>query len=199
MFDPQNNAWWEANGTPLNADECRRFFISGREDELHFVGQYDDYNYAEMKSSWVIYFYHLVYPCNSHFFEEAPEGAPKDCEFICDGIVPELYFQKNPQNRFITNDEREAFPQLNKTKISIRHTKSSLTDTLRIILTHTMPFFDKFLVRINGAEWKESEADFLWPLAEKENTIEAKAINLAGIEGKTSRIVLYNNIKLTGE
>ncbi len=199
LFDPQNNAWWEAEGVPLNAQECRRMFINDREEDMQFIGQNDEYDYNQLKSSWIIYFYHLVYPYNNHFFEKAPEGSLKDCEFISDGVVPELYFQKNPQNRLITSDEREAYPQLNKTKISLRHTNMSPTETLKVILTHTMPFFDMFMVRINGENWKKSEAEFLWPLAEDENTIEVQAVNLAGFAGQVSRIVLKNNIKISAE
>jgi hypothetical protein len=57
-----------------------------------------------------------------------------------------------------------------------------------------MPFFEKFLVRINGSEWNESKDEFPWILNKGENIIEAKAVNLAGVESKLSRMVLRNNI-----
>ena len=89
----------------------------------------------------------------------------------------------------------DGYPQLNQTTIQLQHTNfRSPSDTHDVILRHTMPWFQKFLVRINGADWKNSEPDFLWVLEAGENTIEAKAINLAGVEGSTSRIVLRDNI-----
>jgi len=68
------------------------------------------------------------------------------------------------------------------------------SDTLQIKLKHTMPYFDKFLIRINGSGWENRGDSFVWVLRKGLNTIEAKAVSLYGIEGRISKIVLKNNL-----
>ena len=65
---------------------------------------------------------------------------------------------------------------------------------MSVILAHTMPYFDMYLVRINEMDWEEVEDTFQWVLNEGVNIIEAKAVNVAGIEGRTSRVILRSNL-----
>jgi hypothetical protein len=101
-----------------------------------------------------------------------------------------------PQNFSLSSDREYLYPRFNQTSIALRHTNfNSPSDTLNVSLNHSMPWFDKFMVRINGGEWKTSKDNFHWVLAKGDNVIEAKAINEAGIEGKTSLIRLKKNIQ----
>ena len=111
------------------------------------------------------------------------------------GTIPELFSQGMPNRLPLSSDCEYFYPQLNQTSIRLRHTNArSPSDTLGVTLVHTMPWFTKFLVRINGGEWKVSDDQFPWVLAKGENSIEAKAVNAAGIEGGISKIRLKNNI-----
>jgi len=200
LLDGQNNAWWESKGVPLSASECRHLFVNGREDEMSFVGQHKELDYPAMKREWSVYFYHLRYSYNNSYFKTISPGENLSFELISDGVTPELFSQGWPDNKSITDDYEDAYPRLNQTKITLGHTnQNSPSDTLEVILTHTMPYFDKFMVRINGSDWKESPDTFKWVLSKGENTIEAKAVNLAGIGGRRSRIVLRNNIGATSK
>lgn len=200
LLDGQNDAWWESNGMPLSAYECRQLFVNGREDELQFIGQHKEADYPGMKPAWDAYFYHLTYGYHNLFFQPLPQGQEYGLDLVSGNVTPELYFQRSPNNQTITDDYEDIYPQLNQTKITLRHTNLRVpSDTLEVVLTHTMPYFDRFMVRINGSNWKESSDTFIWMLNKGDNTIEAKAVNLAGIEGKPSRIVLRNNIATSGE
>jgi len=195
LLDGQNDAWWESGGVPLNAQECRQLFVNDREGEMRFVGQLKDINYASLESEWSVYFYHVTAGYHHAFFKEAFGEDRWGTELLAENVIPELYFQKSPKPAIVTNQTEEFYPPLNQTSIGLRHVNwKSASDTLEVSLAHTMPFFKRFLVRSNGGEWKESKNVFQWALKKGDNVIEAKAINLAGIEGRTSRIVLRNNI-----
>ena len=195
LLDGQNNAWWEHNGIPLSAVECRNLQIGGRDSEMVFAGQNREFDYSAQKPYWASHFYHLEMGNQYSFFGPPRRIGVKYYQLIAEGMIPELYSRGVPDSPELSDDEREAYPQLNQTAISLLHPdESSRSDTLRIVLRHSMPWFAGFRVRLNGADWKETGASFLWALRPGENTIEAKAVNSAGIEGKTSRIVLRNNI-----
>ncbi|MFI5250873.1 MAG: transglutaminase domain-containing protein [Bacteroidota bacterium] len=195
FFDGQNDAWWEAGGIPLSADECRQHYIHGDDSGIVFVGQNKGYDYGKIKSDWFPYFYHVDLSNNFAFFDSSIIRNKRYFEFTTDETIPELFSQGMPQNISLSSDREFLYPRLNQTTIHLLHTNlSSPSDTLNVIMTHSMSWFDKFMVRINGGEWKISEDQFQWLLAKGENTIEAKAVNTAGIEGRISRIQLRNNI-----
>lgn len=200
LLDGQNDAWWESGGIPLSAYECRNLFVNGKDDEMNFVGQHQKFDYPAMKPEWSVYFCHLRYSYNNSYFKTISPGQSLSFEFLSNRIMPELFFQGWPDNTQVTDNYEDAYPRLNQTKITLRHTnQNSPSDTLEVVLTHTMPYFDKFMVRINGSDWKKSEDTLRWVLDKGENTIEAKAVNLVGREGRPSRIVLRNNIGTLSE
>jgi hypothetical protein len=199
LLDGQNDAWWESDSIPLSAYECRHLFVNGKEDEMKFVGQHKEFDYSAMKPEWTVYFYHLGYSYDNSYFDTVSHGQSLWFRLVSDGIIPELFNQGWPEEVRFTDDYEEAYPRLNQTKVTLKHTnRDTPSDTLKVILTHTMPYFDKFMVRINGSNWKESSDTFIWVLTKGDNSIEAKAVNLAGIEGRPSRIVLRNNIGTLG-
>lgn len=196
LLDGQNDAWWEHYGIPLSAQECRHLLVSGRDSEMTFVGQDKDVDYAGGKTYWVSHFYHLGIGNYYAYFDPVNQVKSRYCEYVDDEITPELYSRGMPDSPPLSSDYETIYPQLNQTTIRLKHINfQSASDSLHIVLNHTMPWFDRFMVRINGSEWKESSGDFVWMLEKGENTIEAKAVNLAGIEGKTSKIVLRDNIE----
>jgi hypothetical protein len=195
LLDGQNDAWWERSGSPLSAQDCRHLLVTDRDSEMTFVGQDKDVDYAAGKTYWGSHFYHLGIGNYYAYFDPANHVKPGYCEFLDDEITPELYSRGMPDSPMLSDDYGLSYPRLNQTTIRLKHVNTRApSDSLRVVLTHTMPWFEKFLVRLNGSEWKESANDFVWVLEKGENTIEAKAVNMAGIEGKTSRIVLRNNI-----
>jgi len=182
FFDVQNNAWWEHDGMPLSAHECHRLFIDGREDELNFVGQHKQADYAQTKPVWSAYFYRV----NNYWMGQ-------NLFLISDTITPQLMYQGRIHNLTVTDQYDRAYPRLNRTKITLRNERPESLDTFTVILSHTMPYFDRFLVRIDEKEWEETSDTLQWVLKNGTNIIDARAVNSAGIAGKPSRIsVRYN-------
>ncbi|MCX6827436.1 MAG: transglutaminase-like domain-containing protein [candidate division Zixibacteria bacterium] len=196
LLDAQNDAWWESGGIPLSAFECRRLFVNDKGNDLVFKGQRKENDYSLMKSEWIVYFYHLFYYDDPGLKDSKGYSG---LELVTDSITPELFTETVPSTRGAVIDSYdEVYPRLNQTKISFRPINIKMpSDSLEIVLSHTTPYYDKFFVRINGADWKESNDTLLWILDKGVNVIEAKAVNAAGIEGKISRIVLRNNIGST--
>ncbi len=182
LLDVQNNAWWEHEGVPLNAYECHRLFTGGRESELQFVGQHENVDYAKMRPIWSAYFHHVV----SYWMGRG----------LClleDTSEPQLVYQSHFENLVVTDQHDEVYPSLNRTKITLRGDRNGDLDSLTVVLDHTMPYFDRFLVRIDQKEWQSAAETLTWALKDGRNTIEAKAVNVAGVEGRPSRIVLLRN------
>lgn len=198
LLDGQNNAYWKHKGILLNAHECRLLFINGKENEMEMVTQLKNVNPERMKTSWAPHFYHLKHSFDNTFFREDSDQSSHSkyrLEFLTKGIHPEIYFQGRPQNIIYLDDENEVYPVLNQTSIRLFHSDMEKpTKVLKVIPLHTMPYFEKFQVRIDEGDWMDKKETFLWTLKDGLNTIEIKAVNLLGIEGKTSKIVLKNNI-----
>lgn len=183
LLDVQNNAWWEHDNIPLSAYECHQLFTNGEEGELEFVGQHEQFDYPLNKPTWVAHFYRVI----NYWM-----GA--NLQLVSDAVTPELLYQLNPQNHELTDQYDKVYPRLNQTTITLRNNQKDSLDNMSVILAHTMPYFDIFLVRIDEMDWEEVEDTFQWVLNEGVNIIEAKAVNVAGIEGRTSRVILRSNL-----
>jgi hypothetical protein len=195
LLDGQNNAWWEHDGVPLNAVECRNLYANGRDSEIVFVGQQKDIDYTQAKAYWISHFYHLELGNYYAFFDTKQLSKRRYFQLVTDGVMPELFSRGMPDSPPLSNDEQNAYPMLNQTNISLQHmNERTPSDTLEIRLRHTMPWFATFMVRINGSDWKQSNDTLVWILKPGENSVEAKAFSLAGIEGRARKIVLRNNI-----
>ena len=76
---------------------------------------------------------------------------------------------------------------------TINHAQIFLSATarpaeLRVQLDTVTPNFAAFRVRLDGGEWKDSEADFSWTLHPGTNTLEVKPVNAFGLDGITTVI-----------
>ena len=61
--------------------------------------------------------------------------------------------------------------------------------TVQVVLSHNMPRFDCYEVRINGnGGWQKYYGDFLWELTPGKNSIEVRAVNQYGIPGSSSSL-----------
>lgn len=182
LLDGQNNAWWETDSIPLSAYECHQLFTSGQEDKLKFVGQHENYDYNANKPNWDIYFYHVF----NYWMGE-------DMQLVSGTDTPELVYQLSFENSDITDQYDKVYPSLNRTTITLRNNHTGSFDSLTVILSHTTPYFDHFMIRTDNAKWEESSDTIPWVLHQGANTIEAKAVNATGVEGKPSHIVVRYN------
>jgi hypothetical protein len=192
VLDGQNDAFWVADGTPLGAVECQRYWLDGRLDELTFVGM-RGYDYEKKKSSWAPYFQHVKCDAYNIYFDTSATRHSEVLEYLQDGVIPEIYFQGYRSTCRRTSDLGLFNPPLNQTYISIKQVGGREVDTLTVRLSHTMPFFERFLVRIDDGDWQEMPNEFAWPLNPGDNALQARAVNKAGVQGRPSRLVLRNN------
>ena len=183
LLDPQNDAWWESDQRPLSAVECRDRHLEGRDSDLRFIGQHKDADYSKLQEQWVTYFYNLSFPYDTAYVVLVGEHC-----------LPEIFFGGAPDNTPIVHNSEALYPSLNRTAIELIHPSEKASDTLIVRLAHTMPYFDKFVVRIDDGDWVESVAEFRWILNDGLNSLEAKALSRSGVEGRPSRIVLMNNL-----
>ncbi len=182
LLDGQNNAWWQSDSIPLSAYECHQLFTTGKEDQLKFIGQHQGVDYDAIKPSWVVYFYSVF----NYWMGE-------NMQLVSETVTPELVYQGFFENSYITSEFDKVYPSLNRTNITLRNDRAGSFDSLTVVLAHTMPYFDHFMVRIGNANWEQSPDTLQWILSEGADTIEAKAVNAAGVEGKPSRIVVRYN------
>jgi len=111
-------------------------------------------------------------------------------------FTPKLFYQMNPQNYEIADRYDRVYPHLNRTGITLRIDRREVPNEMKAILSHTMPYFDRFQVQIDETGWKEAGKSLPWNLHEGINIIEARAVNKAGIIGRPSRIVVRNNLDI---
>lgn len=192
VLDPQNNALWQASGRPLGAAECRDYFLSRREDELEFAGRTAGWNYAILRPEWIVYFHHLVFADDNRSFARAADDR---YELLAPGVMPELFFQGAPWSVRYTTDAAQAYPPLNQVRIRLQHVNPDApADTLRVVLEHTMPWFDRYVVNRNGQTGELRAGEFDCPLIPGDNVLEVRAVNRRGVEGPPARLVLRNNL-----
>lgn len=192
LLDGQNDNWWvDGDGSVLSADECRWLLLDSSNATLRMVGQSDDRNYENLTRTWRRYFHHLVYNTNETYFGD--DGHGKRFEYLSAGVMPELYFQGYPRNLSYLSDSSFAYPSLNQTSITLLH-PGKPGDSLKVTLRHSMPFFDRYEIRVDQGGWIRSDSIFVWRLHPGENGIEARAVNKAGIYGKTSRVLLQSSL-----
>jgi hypothetical protein len=193
ILDAQNNAWWTAGaGSPLSADECRQLYVTGQGERLHMVSQHADWEHERQARFWAPYFHHLDFETQEVYF--GPRIGSHRFEYLAAGVEPELYFQGYPRNLVYTSDRDLAYPTLNQTTVSL--TRAARTgESVDVALAHTMPFFASFEVRFDDREdWSSTTDRFTWQLEPGHNVLEVRAVNLAGIRGRASRVVLFSNV-----
>jgi hypothetical protein len=68
-------------------------------------------------------------------------------------------------------------------------------ETAVIRLSHTMPNFKNYEVRLNGAEtWKEYPGDFLLKIPKGRSTVEVRPVNKWGLRGAPSTVEFSNQV-----
>ncbi len=197
LFDPQNNGYWKTGNEILNAMEIRELRLNNKEKDLKFIIDQNEIESSKLKETWAQYFYHLRYPISYGFLKHNYQStaSPNRVELLRNGIIPAVFVGKWIFNLQWTSEADKIYPKLNQTGISLNHTNQfKLERKFNVQLTHTMPFFDHYFIKIDQEPWKKTFDKFIWELQEGKNELQAKAVNKMGVEGKISNIVLRNNI-----
>lgn len=71
-------------------------------------------------------------------------------------------------------------------QVSFAAKYGKLPNTVDVRMGSVTPYLEKFLVRIDGGEWKASEPVFTWTLHPGKNRVEMRTRNTSGVEGIVS-------------
>jgi hypothetical protein len=149
---------------------------------------------VDERKQWGPYFEHL-----SFLFENIqPESAqsanqrPQEkVDLLYPGERYELLFQGTvDKSRHVqTRATEKVYPVLGRVHADIE-AQSPGKPELKLALTHSMPWFARYRIRINGRESTSTSASFVWPLVPGKNEVVISAINTRTVEGKPTSIVV---------
>jgi hypothetical protein len=200
MFDPTFEIYIEKHGVPLNSLEIRsEWFKNGGEDLVYVKGA-DQQRFSKadlpisypgtgftVNESYPDWYSFLMFYGNADLIDRGADSG-KDCFMIVDE------HNKNVQwhTREVPKDLRDAYWSLGDAKMKII---SKGRGFLSVQLETNTPDFDTFLLKMNGGDWKETTAEFVWPLKNGQNKLSVTTRNKAGVRGPENSVTLEH----TGE
>jgi hypothetical protein len=136
-----------------------------------------------------------IWPRNDYF--EQPGPYP-----IWDGVSSfrwddRLWYLDNrvqyvPEFSKYSDRDSDFYPSTNQCFIQPEYRGR---ETAVIRLSHTMPNFKNYEVRLNGAEtWKEYPGDFLLKIPKGRSTVEVRPVNKWGLRGAPSTVEFSNQV-----
>jgi hypothetical protein len=195
VTDGQNNATWQVEGVPLSANEIRDARIS-RPDRLRFVRGASTWGPVapepEQRSAWVDYFEHLSFRLEN----VQPGGSDPSAETV-DLLHPaekyEPLFQGTVvENHVQTSSVERIYPQLGRVHVDVAAITLGKAE-LRLTLSHSMPWFAHYRVRERGRENVTKAGAIVWQLEPGANEVVISAVNVQGVEGKPTTLVVEFN------
>ncbi len=193
-----NAAFHERNATPLNTLETHIIVNEDKMDEIWIVpvGIHAKVNATEAAEN------HLLGPKEI----EARFGIPLRNNYLTSWLPGELehgfiqfhydgylWWKDTPipkyeEYTYHSSHPRDFYWTLNQARIFL--VTGDHKEKLNVILDTETPNFEKFQVRIDGKEWRDSPSDFIWKLHNGDNTIEAKPVNKFQKDGIISKIII---------
>lgn len=196
------SSYYEKDGQPLNSLEMHRETQAGNNDKIWIVpagGQYDKLpSVDEIGKDGMLgalcWKPRFGIPLRNNFLTSLMPGELEHgfMQYHYDGF---LWWKDTPvpvyeEYTYQSSHPRDFYWTLNQTQIFFNATQSP--DELNVTLDTVTPNFDKFLVRMNDAEWKEPGSEFTWKLHSGENTISVKSVNKFKRDGIVSKIIIKN-------
>jgi hypothetical protein len=193
VLDPQNNSYIQREGIPLNAAEVRDLNIEDQVDGVEIMGLPTPWdNLPRDRVSMLDYYYHLVfYDPNSYFFKAGADTQVK--QLLHPKEEMDVLFQAGGREETqMTHDYQDIYPTLNAVNIQFNTISSPGNDAIRVRvdLQHSMPWFDRFELRINKKPYEFRSNLFIWDLQPGLNEIEVQAVSFFGIKGKKATLQL---------
>jgi len=186
---PALNCHFEKDGIPLNAAEMRGLWKSSRENEIDVVytpprGRVNGTNISPDQCGFEN-LRRFAVPLRNNFLGNPLPGELEQgmTESFCDqyiwwesGPVP----VETPEHGKTSCRADDFYWTVNETAIELRMTEEK--DALEVVLDTSAPNFARYSVQIDGSEWSQQPAFFLWKLNPGKNTIRAKSINQFNLE-----------------
>ncbi|MCK4649532.1 transglutaminase domain-containing protein [bacterium] len=194
VMDVDYNCYYTKEGIPLSALELHNAFLEGETGSIEIersgaITSPDPYSTPEHLLN---YYDHLLFVFRNDLLTlEIPKGSQR-----IHAYCPQWVDAKTPPLTFYllkTNQTSDIYYTLNQVEIGLSYQKSfhPKQNSVKVQLTHNVPNFDRYLVRINQTgDWEEGTSPFEWRIKKGLNTLEVKARNRAGADGPISRVVL---------
>ena len=179
MFDPNMDFYVDLRGEPLNSHEVLvQWFDNHGKDYTLRHGM--DRREARVRRSFEKY-YILEYIPNTDWLDTPLSSARS---FY--GTGPWTRGRGSKRN-LLTDGAVDPYFPINQAALSLTPDGSNLAVTLRTLT----PNFKTFRVRLDGGPWMDSPEAFTWTLHGGQNTLEAKSVNLFGVDGPVSTVELH--------
>lgn len=214
FLDPQFNIYARFENTPLNIFDISELKKKGKFDEIEFVTpgeKKENFKYGSDFLTNYLGYIDIQQEKNQHNYLIALKLAGKR-NF--------LTFQAFPYGRTVfTNDSEELYYSLNQTmmildyseaeqkrvkeayaKLNIKSSEGfnknmylfSAKPDFKLSLDNNMPWFDKYIVKLNGQAINPESSVYSISLKKGLNTIDAVAINKAGVKGVPTQMkIMY--------
>lgn len=194
MLDPTSNLYLETNGVPLNAYEIRQewfyrggtnlVFVVGAERKRHrkadlpiVLGHFADFGDLTVEPDELDKYGFTAFIPNTDLLDSGFDYGRmfiiKDA--LCDGT--KWHVRDVPKQPAV-----DPYFPLGQAALHLNPEDGNL----RVELQTLTPNFERYEVRLDGADWKGSEATFIWQLHPGANRIEARTLNKFGVVGPVS-------------
>jgi len=193
-------AFHEKDGMPLNAFETHKLVNEGSIDKIWLVpvGIHEKINAAEAPQQNLLGPSEIKarfgIPLRNNYLTSWLPGELENgfIQYHYDGYLwwKDTTIPKYEEYTYQSSHKRDFYWTLNQAQIFL--VTGNQKDNLNVLLDTETPNFEKFQIRIDGKEWKDSPAEFIWKLHSGENTIEAKPINKFQKDGIVSKIKIKN-------
>jgi hypothetical protein len=194
MLDPTSNMYLEKDGVPLNAFELRQewfyrggtnlVFVVGKERKKYrksdlpiFLERFAGFGDLTVDPDEPDKYGFIGYIPNTDLMDSGYDYArmfiTKDA--LCDGT--KWHVRTLP-----ANPATDPYFPIGQAALSLRVRDGKLHVALRTLI----PNFKRYEVQIDRGGWKSSDKEFKWPVRPGSNRLEARTVNLFGVQGPTS-------------
>lgn len=196
MMDPTANMVIERDGVPLNAYEIRQewfyregrdlVFVIGREQKKYrkadlpiFLSRFPGFGDLTVPEDELDKYGFIGYIPNTDLMDAGPDYGKMFMtkDRLCDGT--RWHVRPAP-----ADPARDPYFPLGQAALELAPEGSRLRVRLRTLT----PNLKRYEVRLDGGEWKTSEAEFSWDLHPGDNRLEARTVNQFGVEGPLSTV-----------
>ncbi len=217
LLDPDLNVHYERESIPLSVLEIHKAWVTRRWDDVNMVTGPTPFRVTEKADSGAAttflnqdnqdaefqifgwhnvgdYYTHVVLPL--HNTQHSSNRGAGSLEWVDAWTPPRLIAYNRVNGSHFTSDVHDLYWSVDQVQINLKADPAAWERgkaMLKVALEDSMPNLDKLLVRLDGEEWRETPAEFIWRLRPGKNQIMAKGVNSFGREGHVSRILLRFN------
>ncbi len=198
--DSLRAAFHVKDNVPLNSLETHTLAREGKKDQVWIVpaGPFQKINGADQKKEKMLgpdeWEARFGMPFRNNYLTSWLPGELEHgfIQYHYDGYLwwKDTPVPKYEEYTYQSSHARDFYWTINHAQVFLNTTANPAE--LYVTLDTVTPNFASYQVRLDGGEWKTSEAEFVWKLHPGLNTLEVKPVNTFGLDGITSVVkVMY--------